>query len=203
MVNIFLEFSTVLQWPIAQLLYLVSRTQANFPFPSVFGALPVHCYYTVKLMVPSVTATSGFLHLQVVTYLAAHSVLKPMSREQQELTAKALTGEGLDAPILIYGSSVSGAHKVHDSPEWFQSCLFCNKCRALPYHIFPGGVLAGTYSAKNMLLWEPGPAKKGDFIVLLPWKVFVCSCFHSALPSDAGTAHLDRCDPSVAQRDSS
>lgn len=53
-----------------------------------------------------------------------------------------------------------------------------------------------------MLLWELGPAKKGDFIVLLPWKVFVWSCFHSALPSDAGTAHLDRCDPSVAQRDS-
>ncbi|TRZ23991.1 hypothetical protein HGM15179_003163 [Zosterops borbonicus] len=74
-----------------------------------------------------------------------------MSREQQELMAKALTGEGLDAPILIYGSSVSGAHKVHDSPEWFQSCLFCNKCRALPYHIFPGGVLAGTTCALIIL----------------------------------------------------
>lgn len=44
--------------------------------------------------------------------------------------AKALTGEGLHTPILIFGSSVSGVHKVYDNPEWFQSCLFCNRGRA-------------------------------------------------------------------------
>lgn len=48
--------------------------------------------------------------------------------------AKALTGEGLLAPILVFGDSdsVSGVHKVHDSPEWFRSCLFCKRgCAAI------------------------------------------------------------------------
>lgn len=50
--------------------------------------------------------------------------------------AKALTGEGLDAPILILGSSVSGVHEVHDSPEWLQSCLSCKRlCAALSWVI--------------------------------------------------------------------
>lgn len=89
-----------------QLLHLVSRAQADFPFPSVFGAWPVLGYHTGKLTVPSVTATSGFLHLQAFTCLAAHSVLQQelMARAAEAVMAKALTGEDLDKLTLIFGS---------------------------------------------------------------------------------------------------
>lgn len=69
---------------------------------------------------PSCHSCSGFLPLQVFKYLTTHSVLKPADQDQQELMArdaavipKLLVGEGIDAPILIFGNSdpVSGAHK--------------------------------------------------------------------------------------------
>lgn len=121
--------------------------------------------------------------------------------------AKALTGEALGAPVLIFGTSVSEVHKVHGSLEWLQSCLFCNRHRAaiswgnshLPQVVFlQVYILLKTCFCESLVL-----PRRVISLYYYHEKVFVCSCFHSALPSDAGTAHLDRCDPSVAQRDSS
>lgn len=106
--------------PVDQLFYLVSKTRANFPFPSVSGARPAHCCWTHCLW-SSCSFLSQLQWLQVFMYLTAHSVLKPVGWDQQELmargaavTPKVVAGEGLDAPILIFGNSdpVSCAHKV-------------------------------------------------------------------------------------------
>lgn len=109
--------------PVDQLLYLVSKTQANFPCPSVSGAWPVHCYDTCLWSSRSFLAqlqwlaSASGLHVLNSTLSPQASgpgPAGPHGREGAAVIPKLLAGEGLNAPILVFGNSdpVSSAHKV-------------------------------------------------------------------------------------------
>lgn len=134
----FLSSAWLCSDPVDQLFYLVSKSGVNFPFPSVSGAWPVHCYYTCLW-------SSCFLQLQVscvsqhIQYLSQWAGTSRNSCQGCSSHSQGPSWRRSSCTILTFDNSdpLSSAHKVL---VWFKtvqgsfSPAYTVKGAALPCH---------------------------------------------------------------------